>query len=89
MKSTFATVVWFSATMNVAEATAVHAATAISARPIDPNARTPPPCPEKATNASSPSTAKSALPATWVVVPTDSSRCSAPALDQARAASAT
>ena len=74
MKSTFATVVWLSATMNVPDATAVHAATAISARPIALNARTPPPCPEKATNANSPNTANSARPATWVAVPTDSSR---------------
>ena len=43
MKSTFATVVWLSATMKLAEATAVQPATASSARPIEVNAVTVPP----------------------------------------------
>ncbi len=44
MKSTFATVVWLSATMKVDEAIPVVTATAHSARPSDANARRPPPC---------------------------------------------
>ena len=89
MNRTFATVVWLSATMKHDDATAVATATAIPAHPIEVNARTTPPRSENETNASSASTAKNARPATCVAVPTDSSRCRTPALDQASAASAT
>ena len=89
MKSTFATVVWLSATMKLPDATAVQSATATPARPIVAKARTTPSRSVSATKASSAKVAKSARPATWVAVLTVSSRCRTPALDHASAASAT
>ena len=89
MKSTFATVVWLSATMNDPDATAVQTATTSSARPISVNDATTPRPPENATKAKSASVANTARPATCVAVLTVSSRCRTPALDQASAASAT
>ncbi len=89
MKSTFATVVWLSATMNVPDAIAVQTATASSARPIEVNALTTRPRFVSATKTNSARAATKARPATCVAVSTDSSRCRTPALDHASAASAT
>ena len=89
MKSTFATVVWLRPTMKAADAVAHATATAIPVGPIEENARTTPPRSENETYTSSASTAKNARPATCVAVPTEISRCSTPALDQASAARAT
>ena len=89
MKKTLATGAWLSATMNEPEATAMQTATARPAPPIDRNASSGLPRLETATYAASARQAKTARPATWVVVSTESSRCSTPAVDQARAADAT
>ncbi len=89
MNRTLATVVWLRATMNVLDATAVSAATASSARPIVRKARSVSPRSVKATKRNRAIAAKSARPATCVAAPTESSRCSTPAVDHATAASAT
>src|SRR3954447_20628188 len=89
MNSTCATVVWWSATMNDPDAVATHAANAIPARPTERLASTTRPCSLIATHSSSATPANAARTATWVAALTDSPRCRTPALDHARAASAT
>src|SRR6187401_3584865 len=71
--------------MKKPEASAVVTATPRPARPIERNAASVRPRFLKATKAAS---ARKARPATCVVVPTESSRCSPPAVDQATAAAA-
>ena len=89
MKKTFATVAWFSATMNDPDATAVHAATASPAAPIERSAWSVRRRLTATTKTPSARSAKTAQPASCVIVPTDSSRCRTPALDHASAAPAT
>ena len=87
MKSTFATVAWLSATMNVPDATATQPATAMPAQPIARNASSGRPRLDTTTKSASATKAKNARPATCVAVSTVSSRWSAPAVDHATAAS--
>ena len=88
-KKTFATVAWLSATMNDPEATAVQTATARPAAPIERKAWSVRRRLTATTKTPSASNAKTARPASCVIVSTESSLCSTPALDQARAAPAT
>ena len=89
MKSTLATDAWLSAMMKNPDESDISAATASPGRPTARNARTTEPRSETVMNVSRPSTANSARPASCVAVPTWSSRCRTPAVDQATAASAT
>ena len=74
--------------MKKPEASAVETATPRPAMPIERNAATVRPRFLTATKAASATKAKNARPAICVVVPTESSRCSPPAVDQATAAAA-
>jgi hypothetical protein len=87
-KRTFATAAWFSATMNEPDAIAVQTATPRPAGPIERNAPIVPRRFRTATKAASARNAKNARPASWVVVSTETSRWSPPAVDHATAAAA-
>ncbi len=82
-RSTLATVVRFKATMNIALAPAMHPAKTMPIRPIDraEPANVPGAC--HTASRLSTTAATNARPAICVAVSTDSSRCSAPAVDQA------
>ncbi len=86
---TRATEVWLSAAMNPPDATAMQAATATPASPIERHAAITRPRSATATNAASATKANTARPATCVAVSIESPRCSTPAVDHAIAASAT
>ena len=89
MNSTRATLVWLSATMKPAEATATQTATATPASPTERNAPQTRPRSTTATKASSAAAANAARPKTCVGVSSVSWRCMTPAVDHAIAASAT
>ena len=87
-KSTFATLVWLSATMKEPDAMPVEAAKARPAHPIVRNARHASPRMETNTKAARATVAKTARPASCVAVDRVSSRCNTPAVDHATVARA-